>query len=114
MPTSKDYLRKAEECAALASEAKTETDRVACLDLAQTWLDAAAREDQATAEGIAPAQKFAPEWTLRETSQLGETPQPKASSGWRKRVLGLFRWQPPADDIERLLEVKPPGSKKER
>jgi hypothetical protein len=41
MPTDNEYLKKAEECYRLAREAKTETDRLACLDLARTWLEAA-------------------------------------------------------------------------
>jgi hypothetical protein len=45
-PTPKDYLKLAEECYRLANEAKSETDRLACLDLARNWLDAAAREEE--------------------------------------------------------------------
>ena len=41
MPTANDYLKMAEECYRLAKEAKTDTDRQACLDLARTWIEAA-------------------------------------------------------------------------
>lgn len=44
MPASKEYLQKAEECYRLANEAKTEADRLACLDLARSWLDASLSE----------------------------------------------------------------------
>lgn len=43
----------------LAREAKTETDRVALLDLAQTWLEVASREGK-TSEQIAEAEKRKP------------------------------------------------------
>jgi hypothetical protein len=44
MPTANEYLKLAEECYRLAKEAKTETDRLACLDLAQQWIEAASRQ----------------------------------------------------------------------
>jgi hypothetical protein len=44
----------------LAREAKTETDRLASLDLAESWLEAASRE--VSCERIAEAQKLAREW----------------------------------------------------
>jgi hypothetical protein len=44
MPTANEYLKMAEECYRLAKEAKTETDRLACLDLAKTWLEAASQQ----------------------------------------------------------------------
>jgi hypothetical protein len=47
MSTADEYRQKAEECYRLANEAKTEADRLALLDLARTWLDAAARQDDA-------------------------------------------------------------------
>ena len=50
MPTSNEYRQKAEECYRLANEAKTETDRLACLDLARSFLDAAARQEEMTSE----------------------------------------------------------------
>ena len=43
MSTSDDYSKLAEKCYRLANEAKTEADRVACLDLAQSWLEMASR-----------------------------------------------------------------------
>jgi hypothetical protein len=62
MPTSDEYRKVAEEYYRLAREAKTETDRLALLDLAQRWLEAASRRDEMTPEQIAEAQKLAPEW----------------------------------------------------
>jgi hypothetical protein len=47
MPSANDYFKMAEECYRLANEAKTEVDRLACLDLARTWLEAAAQQDEA-------------------------------------------------------------------
>jgi hypothetical protein len=81
MPTSNEYRQTAEECYRLANEAKTETDRLACLDLARTWLDVASRQDEMTGGQITEAQKSEPKT---------ETPQPKTLSGWRQRVLGFF------------------------
>jgi hypothetical protein len=57
MPSANDYFKMAEECYRLANEAKTEVDRLACLDLARTWLEAAAQQDD--------AQKRAPETSKR-------------------------------------------------
>ncbi len=85
MPTSNEHRNTAEECYRLANEAKTEVDRLACLDLARTWIDAASREQELTAEQIAKAQKLELAWQLKR-----ETPQRKAPSGWRQRLLGLF------------------------
>jgi hypothetical protein len=78
MPTPNEAHKIAEECYRLANEAKTETDRLACLDLARTWLEAASRQDDMTGEQIAEAQKSEPK-------PKPEAPQPKTSSGWRPR-----------------------------
>ena len=86
MPTSDEYRKMAEECYRLASEAKTETDRLACLDLARTWLEAAARQNEMTPEQIAEAQKSERAWKPKP-----EMPQPQTVSGWRQRVFGFFR-----------------------
>ena len=86
MPTSDEYRATAEECYRLAREAKNATDRLACLDLAQTWLEAASRQDQMTPDQIAQAEKLARQWSSRH-----DTPRPEALSGWLQRVLGLFR-----------------------
>ena len=76
---------KCEECYRLANEAKTETDRLACLDLARSFLDAAARQEEMTSEQIAEAQK--PD----RGPKLGtETSQSHTGWGWRQ-LLGLFR-----------------------
>ncbi len=50
MPTVNEYLKMAEECYRLAREAKTETDRLACLDLARTWIEAASQQQDAPQE----------------------------------------------------------------
>jgi hypothetical protein len=47
MPTASDYLKMAEQCYRLASEAKSEADRLACLDLARHWIEAASQQDEA-------------------------------------------------------------------
>jgi hypothetical protein len=50
MPTSDEYRKIAEEYYRLAGEAKTETDRLALLELAKNWLDAASSEDKRASE----------------------------------------------------------------
>ena len=45
MPTPDEYRKIAETYYHLAREAKTEADRLALLDLAKNWLEAASRED---------------------------------------------------------------------
>ena len=45
MPTPDEYRKIAETYYRLAREAKTEADRLALLDLAKSWLEAASRED---------------------------------------------------------------------
>jgi hypothetical protein len=45
MPTPDEYRKIAETYYRLAREAKTEVDRLALLDLAKSWLEAASRED---------------------------------------------------------------------
>ncbi len=57
MPTANDYFKMAEECYRLANEAKTDTDRLACLDLARTWLEAAAQQDEAKKRADEPPAK---------------------------------------------------------
>ena len=88
MSTSDDYSKLAEKCYRLASEAKTEADRVACLDLAQSWLEMASRHDEATAAQIAEAEKL-----FRER-QASEAPQIEAPAGWVQRLLSLLRYNP--------------------
>ena len=84
MPTSNEFRQKAEECFSLANEATTETDRLACLDLARTWLEAAARQDEMTPDQIVDPKKL--DLDLRPKSEAVQ-PHP----GWRERLLGLFR-----------------------
>ena len=45
MPTPDEYRKIAETYYHLAREAKTEADRLALLDLAKNWLEAASREE---------------------------------------------------------------------
>jgi hypothetical protein len=45
MPTPDEYRKIAETYYRLAREAKTEADRLALLDLAKGWLEAASREE---------------------------------------------------------------------
>ena len=71
MRTLDEYRKIAEEYVRLASEAKSETDRLALLDLARTWFDTAARQTEGSPAQVAEA-------------------QPQRSSGWRQRVLRLF------------------------
>jgi len=47
MSTADEYREKADECYRMANEAKTEADRIALLELAKTWLEAAARAEEA-------------------------------------------------------------------
>jgi hypothetical protein len=86
MTTSNEYRKMAEECYRLASEAKTETDRLACLELARNWLDAASRQDEMSPEQIAEAEKLTLAWDPKR-----ESSQPKIALGWRQRLLSFFR-----------------------
>ena len=49
MPTPDEYRKIAETYYRLACDAKTEADRLALLDLAKSWLEAASREDAKSA-----------------------------------------------------------------
>jgi hypothetical protein len=64
---------------------KSEADRLACLNLASIWLEAASRSDEVTPEQIAEAEKLA-----RQQKIEHEVPQTKSISKWR-RLVGLFR-----------------------
>jgi hypothetical protein len=77
MPTSDECRKIADEYDRLASEAKTETDRLALLDLARTWLEAASRRDEMTPAQIAAAEK------------PFSAPPPKRK-GWRRLVSAIF------------------------
>jgi len=81
MPIADEYRKIAEEYVRLAREAKTETDRLALLDLAHTWLEAGSRQDERTAEQIAEAQKLELDWQ----------PKSETRKGWRRWIFGLFR-----------------------
>jgi hypothetical protein len=86
MSTSEEYRKVAEEYDRLAREAKTETDRVALLNLAETWFENASRQDDMTPEQIAEVQMLE-----RELKSKAEKPTPQTHPGWWQRVLGLFR-----------------------
>jgi len=58
MSTADEYREKADECYRMANEAKTEADRIALLDLAKTWLEAAARAEE--------AERVARQWNPKE------------------------------------------------
>jgi hypothetical protein len=77
MRTSDEYRKIAEEYVRLASEAKTETDRLALLDLARTWFDTASRQAEMSRDQIAETHKLA-------------VPQRQKPLGWRRRVLRLL------------------------
>jgi len=85
MSTSNDYSKLAEKCYRLAGEAKTEADRIACLELAQNWLEMASRQDEMTPEQMTEAEKLE-----RERKTAPEAPQ--APAGLLRRLLGLFRY----------------------
>ena len=88
MPASKEYAKRAEKCFRLAAEARSETDRVACLDLAQKWLEAASTspQDETTPDHIAKAEK-----SESERKAKAETTQPQSFPGWRERLRRPFR-----------------------
>jgi len=73
MRTSDENRKIAEEYDRLASEAKTETDRLALLDLARTWFDTASRQAEVSIKQIAEMQ-----------------PQHQMSSGWWQRAVRLL------------------------
>ena len=85
MTTSDEYEKLAEGCFRLAREAKTETDRLACLDLGLKWLDAATRQDETFSGRMAEAQEL----------ERARKPPPESLQrhppGWLQRVLGIFR-----------------------
>jgi hypothetical protein len=86
MTTSNEYRKMAEECYRLASEAKTETDRLACLELARNWLEAASSQDRMSPEQIAEAEKLTLAWDPKR-----DFLEPKTALGWRQRLLSFFR-----------------------
>ncbi len=81
MPTSNEYRQKAEECFRMANEAHSEADRLACLDLARTWLELSLRQDEMTPAQIVDTQKL----------ELDDKPKPDARRGWRARIFGFLR-----------------------
>jgi hypothetical protein len=60
MPIAEEYQKTAEAYYRLALEAKSEADRLALLELAEHWLEAASREDNKSSEQAAAAQKPTP------------------------------------------------------
>jgi hypothetical protein len=85
MTTSDEYGKLAEGCFRLAREAKTETDRLACLDLGLKWLDAASRQDETIRGRMAEAQELERARKLTPESQQLHPPR------WLQRVFGFFR-----------------------
>jgi hypothetical protein len=81
MSTADEYRKIAEQYDRLASEAKTETDRLALLDLAHTWLDTAWRQDEMNHEEVAEAPPF--DLTAKADAA---TDDGKPKRGW------LWRW----------------------
>jgi hypothetical protein len=81
MSTADEYRRIAEEYDRLACEAKTETDRLALLDLAHTWLDTAWRQDEMDHEQVVDAPPF--DLTAKTNSA---TDDGRRNRGW------LWRW----------------------
>jgi hypothetical protein len=91
MPTSEEYRQTAEEYVRLAGEAKTEADRVACLDVAHSWLEAASRQEAMTPAQIAEVRQLALETKEERDLQRERETQPrKPRTGWR-RLFGLLR-----------------------
>jgi hypothetical protein len=86
MQTSDEYRKIAEEYDRLAREAKTETDRLALLELARTWLETASRQDEMTVDQIADAQKLE-----RARKSKSDTPKPQTPLRRWERVLRFFR-----------------------
>jgi hypothetical protein len=86
MSTSEEYRKIAEDYERLAREAKTETDRLALLDLAETWFETASHHDEMSLDQIADAQKFAREWRSKP-----EKSKPQNPMRWWRRLLGVFR-----------------------
>jgi len=85
MATSNEYSKLAEKCFRLAREAKTEKDRLACLDLAQKWLETS-RQNETTSEQIAEMQGLERMGKLKP-----EERQLRVQSGWLQRLFGFFR-----------------------
>jgi len=86
MATSDEYRKIAEQYYCLAREAKTETDRLALLNLAQSWLDTASRDDEMTLDQIADMEKLA-----SEQKPNRDTPKTETPTGWRESILRFFR-----------------------
>jgi hypothetical protein len=81
MSTADEYRKIAEEYDRLACEAKTETDRLALLDLAHTWLDTASRQDEINHQQVVDAPPF----------DLTAKPDAATDDGQRRRGW-LWRW----------------------
>jgi|GEM_PF-4704986 hypothetical protein len=86
MPTSNECRQRAEECYRLAGEAKTEADRLACLELARTWLETAVRQDE-----MAHAQFVEEQRLVLENGLKPEAESSQMRRGWRQWFLRLFR-----------------------
>ena len=85
MATSNEYSKLAEKCFRLARQAKTEKDRLACLDLAQKWLEASSRQNETISEQIAETQELERMGKLKPEEPL------QVQSGWLQRLFAFFR-----------------------
>lgn len=86
MSTAAEYRKIAEEYDRLAREAKTETDRLALLGLAENWFENASRQDEMSPGQIAEVQNLA-----RERTSKPEKQEPQNRRRWWRRLLGVFR-----------------------
>ena len=86
MSTAAEYRKIAEEYDRLAREAKTETDRLALLSLAESWFENASRQDEMSPGQIAEVQNLA-----RERTAKLEIQEPQNRRRWWRRLLGIFR-----------------------
>jgi len=84
MSTADEYRKIAEEYDRLACEAKTETDRLALLDLAHTWLDTASRQDKMNHEQDAEVRQSDPIAKAGAGTDNGQ-----GKRGWLWRWFGI-------------------------
>jgi hypothetical protein len=86
MSTAAEYRKIAEEYDRLAREAKTETDRLALLGLAENWFENASRQDEMSPGQIAEVENLAREWKANPPKQESQNRR-----RWWQQLLGDFR-----------------------
>jgi hypothetical protein len=86
MSTSEEYRKIAEEYDRLAREAKTESDRLALLGLAENWFENASRQDEMSPGQIAEVENLAREWKANPQKQESQNRR-----RWWQQLLGVFR-----------------------